>query len=98
MVNGNGDFPYWESDRTQPGGTAESDIRPEKQLEALQSYLNHRNGIGVGATFPSQHQPLPAYQMNLPQEPPKQQAIASDHPTISITTGKARIDITITPL
>ena len=100
MTNGNGDFPYWEGDRTQPGGTIESNIRPENQLEALQSYLGHRNVIGVGATFSPQPQPFTAYQMNLPQEPPKQQAIAahSDHPTISITTGKTRIDITITPL
>lgn len=95
-TNGNGDFPYWEGDRTQPGGTAESDIRPEKQLEALQSYLNHRSGVGVGATFPSQTQQnfTPAPYQGLQ----KQQAIASDHPTISITTGKTRIDITITPL
>lgn len=102
MTNGNGDFPYWEGDRTQPAGTteAESNIRPE-QLEALQSYLSQRTAAAaVGATFPPQHPSFPTYQMNLPQEPPKQQAIAnpSEHPTISITTGKTRIDITITPL
>lgn len=96
----NGDFPYWEG-RTQPAGATESDIRPQ-QLEALQSYLNQRTGA-VGATFPPQQHgfaPSP-YQhpaAESPQQPPKQQAAIADHPTISITAGKTRIDITITPL
>lgn len=104
MTNGNGDFQYWESDRTQPGGATESDIRPE-QLEALQSYLSHRNKIG--ATFPPQPQQnfVPSPYQQVASEAHQQlqghgSAIASEHPspTISITTGKTRIDITITPL
>lgn len=97
----NGDFPYWESDRTQPAGATESDIRPQ-QLEALQSYLNQRTGA-VGATFPPQQQgfvPSPYQQPapEPPQQPTRQQAAIVEHPTISITAGKTRIDITITPL
>ena len=97
-TNGGGDFPYWDGDRTQPGGTTESNIRPE-QVEALQSYLSHRNK--VGATFPPQPQqgfvPSPYQQQ---QVQGYGDAIAAEHsnPTISITAGKTRIDITITPL
>lgn len=87
MTNGNGDFPYWEGDRTQPGGSAESDIRPH-QLDALQSYLKQRTAA------------MPLQQGFMPELPVQSQkpAIAADIPTVTITSGKVRIDITITPL
>lgn len=94
MTNGNGDFPYWESDRTQPGGTAESNIRPE-QIEALQSYLNQRS-----QHQPQQHGFVPSpYQshIEIPCQP-QRDANSIEYPTITITAGKVAISITITPL
>lgn len=101
MTNGsNGDFPYWEGDayggsqsdhRTQPAGTTEAETRTPQQLEALQSYLNQR--LQPQSNF-IPYQPV----AGVPQQPPRQQAANAENPTISITAGKTRIDITITPL
>lgn len=91
MTNGNGDFPYWESDRTQPGGTAESNIRPE-QIEALQSYLNQRS------PQPQQHNFVPSPYQSHVEIPRQPQGDSIEYPTITITAGKVAIAITITPL
>jgi hypothetical protein len=87
--NGNEDFPYWEDNRTQPGGGTQ-------QLETMQFYPSQQASVAPPVVFPPQQHSLPYQEVqrrvspNSPEHPP------NPNPTISVTAGHIRIDITIT--